>query len=213
MKIYYLLSGIDKEKGFYKSVIDYLKKDIKNNSVISFISCYFDNYEKNDLYHNNMIKNFSNIGINFKETYLIDGRLDKEKTRKIINKSDVIYIIGGNPYIEMENIKSYNLIDTLREFNGIVIGVSAGSMNMCNNVCYIDEENNIKEYEGIGLIDINIAPHLDFNNIDYLKEIFRVSKIRKTIALPNESFIRIANKNIQIIGEHYIVENETINIS
>ena len=212
MKIYYLLSGNDKEKGFYDSVVDYLRGDIKDNSVITFISSSFDNYEKNDSYYNNMIRFFENININFKETYLIDNRMKKEMAKEIINKSDVIYLMGGIPHIEMQNILSYKLIEPLKNFEGIIIGVSAGSMNMNKNVCYIDEENNVKEYNGIGLTDFNIYPHLDFNNIDYLKEIFRVSKIRKTIALPNESFIRVENGISEIIGEHYIVEDETINI-
>jgi len=212
MRIYYLLSGNDKEKGFYSSVINYFKKDIKVNSVITFISSSFDNYEKNDAYYDNMIRFFNNIDVIFKETYLIDNRIDKEDARKIIEKSDVIYIMGGVPHIEMQNIQSYDLIKPLINFEGIIIGVSAGAINMNKNVCYIDEENNIKEYAGIGLTDFNIAPHLDFNNIDYLKEIFRVSKVRKTIALPNESFIRVEDGIPEIIGEHYIVEDQTINI-
>lgn len=212
MKIYYLLSGTDKEKGFYNSVIEYFQKDIKNNSTITFISSSFDNYDKNDLYYNNMIKFFNDIDINFNKTYLIDNRINKEKAKEIIESSNIVYIMGGDPYSEMQSINSYNLTEVLRKFEGIIIGVSAGSMNMNNNVCYIDENNNIKEYNGIGLADFNIYPHLDFNNIDYLKEIFRVSKIRKTITLPNESFIRVENEVPEIIGEHYIVEDETINI-
>jgi len=77
-------------------------------------------------------------------------------------------------------------MEPLRDFEGIIVEVSAGSININKNVCYIDENNNLKEYIGIGLIDFNIAPHLDFNNMDYLKEIYIVSKVMKTIALPNE---------------------------
>jgi len=212
MKIYYLLSGNDKEKGFYDSVIKYFQKDIKDNSTITFIASSFNNYEKNDLYYNNMIKFFNDINIKFKEIYLIDTRITKEEAKELIKSSDIVYIMGGDPYSEMESINSYNLIEVLKKFEGIIIGVSAGSINMNTNICYVDENNNIKEYKGIGLTDYNIAPHLDFNNIDYLKEIFRVSKIIKTIALPNESFIRVENGIPEVIGDSYIVENETINI-
>ena len=45
MKISYILSGIDREKGFYENQIKYLKKDIKNNSTITFISSTFNTHK------------------------------------------------------------------------------------------------------------------------------------------------------------------------
>lgn len=210
MKLYYLLSGTDKVKGFYDSVIEYLKRDIKDNSTVTFIASSFDEFDKNDLYYNNMLKFFDDINIRFKESYLIDDRKLKEEAIKHIEKSDVVYIMGGHPKREMENIQRYNLIEPLKYFDGIIIGVSAGTINMNKNICYVDENNEILEYQGIGLTDYNIAPHLDFNNNIYLEEILRVSKITRTIALPNESFIRIVDGNEEVIGEHYYFDNGNI---
>lgn len=44
--INYLMSGIDKENGFTSEQVNSLKKDIKDNSVITFIASNFDNIEK-----------------------------------------------------------------------------------------------------------------------------------------------------------------------
>ena len=55
MKISYLFSGIDKEKGFNEVQAKYLKKDIKNNSNIIFIATIFDNFEKNDEQYNKIV--------------------------------------------------------------------------------------------------------------------------------------------------------------
>ena len=38
MSIIYMLSGFDKEIGFYRNQEIYLKKDIKDNSIIIFIA-------------------------------------------------------------------------------------------------------------------------------------------------------------------------------
>ena len=43
------------------------------------------------------------------------------------------------------------------------------------------------------------------NNIDYLKEIMKLSKYQKIYSLPNDSFIRIENKEIEFIGDYYIL--------
>ena len=52
MKINYLFSGIDKEKGFYDVQSKYLKQDIKENQIITFIASTFDNHEQNIMYKN-----------------------------------------------------------------------------------------------------------------------------------------------------------------
>lgn len=184
MRINYLFSDISKEQGFNEIQREYLKKDIKNNDTIVFIATTFDDYEKNDLYYNNLIKHFKNIDITFNKAYLIDNRVAKDLAKDYILKSK----------------------------EGIILGVSAGSMNQSSRVVYKNDYNNyvIEDYEGLGYIDINIYPHLDFNNIDYLKEVFEVSNYTKTVALPNDSFIRIENNNIDFVGEYYTIQNSKI---
>lgn len=205
MKIEYLLSGFDKNVGFTGEVVSLFQQDIKDNSTITFIASSFDNYEKTDKHYNNLIKFFKDININFKNVYLIDNRITKDTAQKYILESDVVFLMGGDPEKEMISIKEYDLVDILRERCGLTIGVSAGSMNMASYVCYLDEEKgmDILEYDGIGLTNLYIYPHLDLTNIDYIKEIFDVSKKKDLILLPDNSFIRIENGKEKFYGEHY----------
>lgn len=212
MRINYLFSGISKEQGFNKVQREHLKKDIKNNDTIVFIATTFDDYEKNDLYYNNLIKHFKNIDITFNKAYLIDNRVDKDLAKDYILKSNIIFLMGGETKKQMDSVKEYDLFETLKSKEGIILGVSAGSMNQSSRVVYKNDYNNyvIEDYEGLGYIDINIYPHLDFNNIDYLKEVFEVSNYVKTVMLPNDSFIRIENNNIDFVGEYYTIQNSKI---
>lgn len=212
MRINYLFSGISKEQGFNKVQREYLKKDIKNNDTIVFIATTFDDYEKNDLYYNNLIKHFKNIDITFNKAYLIDNRVDKDLAKDYILKSNIIFLMGGDAKKQIDSVKEYDLFEILKSKEGIILGVSAGSMNQSSRVVYKNDYNNyvIEDYEGLGYIDINIYPHLDFNNIDYLKEVFEVSNYTKTVALPNDSFIRIENNNIDFVGEYYTIQNSKI---
>lgn len=214
MRINYLFSGISKEQGFNKVQKEYLKKDIKNNDTITFIATTFDNYEKNDLYYNNLIKHFKNIDIAFNKTYLIDNRIQKDLAKDYILKSNIIFLMGGDTKKQMDSVKEYDLFEILKSKEGIILGVSAGSMNQSSRVVYKNDYNNyvIEDYEGLGFFNINIYPHLDFNNIDYLKEIFEVSNYTKLIALPNDSFIRIENNNEHYIGDYYVIEDNIITI-
>lgn len=212
MRINYLFSGISKEQGFNKVQKEYLKKDIKNNDTITFIATTFDDYEKNDLYYNNLIKHFKNIDITFSKTHLIDNRVSKDLSKDYILKSNIVFLMGGDTKKQMDSVKEYDLFETLKSKEGIILGVSAGSMNQSSRVVYKNDYNNyaIEDYEGLGYIDINIYPHLDFNNIDYLKEVFEVSNYTKTVALPDDSFIRIENNNIDFVGEYYTIQNSKI---
>lgn len=212
MRINYLFSGISKEQGFNKVQRERLKKDIKNNDTIVFIATTFDDYEKNDLYYNNLIKHFKNIDITFNKAYLIDNRVAKDLAKDYILKSNIIFLMGGDAKKQIDSVKEYDLFEILKSKQGIILGVSAGSMNQSSRVVYKNDYNNyvIEDYEGLGYIDINIYPHLDFNNIDYLKEVFEVSNYTKTVALPNDSFIRIENNNIDFVGEYYTIQNSKI---
>jgi len=212
MRINYLFSGISKEQGFNKVQRERLKKDIKNNDTIVFIATTFDDYEKNDLYYNNLIKHFKNIDITFNKAYLIDNRVDKDLAKDYILKSNIIFLMGGDAKKQIDSVKEYDLFEILKSKEGIILGVSAGSMNQSSRVVYKNDYNNyvIEDYEWLGYIDINIYPHLDFNNIDYLKEVFEVSNYTKTVALPNDSFIRIENNNIDFVGEYYTIQNSKI---
>ena len=79
--INYLLSGIDKEKGFSELQTKYLKQDIKDTNVITFIASTFSNIEKTNMYLDIMIKWFKNIGITFKEAYLINDLVNPSQAK------------------------------------------------------------------------------------------------------------------------------------
>lgn len=211
--INYLFSAISND-GFNETQGKYLKKDIKNNSKIVFISSIADAHEKNDLKFNNFIENFKKIGITFNSSNLIDNRKKNLEAKTLIDEADIVFLMGGSPILQMNFIKEYSLINEIKN-KKIVIGVSAGAINQSNKVVYIDEtyEDRVLKYDGLGLVDINIYPHLVWSNVDYLKEVFEVSNYVPITILPNDSFVRIENNDILYVGEHNLVENCKIDLN
>lgn len=212
MSIKYLLSGINKQFGFYEKQAKYLKKDIEDNSIITFIASTFNDIEKSNKHYKGMLDYFKNININFKESYLINNEVSIDIAKKMIDNSDVVFIMGGDTLEQIKNINEYNLISNLKNRTGITIGISAGSINMADNVVIArDLDDNIPNhsfYKGIGLVDINIEPHFDFNNLNHNQDIIDISKNNKIICLPDDSFIRIKNGKKEFIGDYYIFEND-----
>lgn len=202
-----LFSGIDKENGFNEEQSACLNESIKAQSAITFIASDFTNTVKSKDVSNKMVTFFEKIGVNFKCVNLIDVNISIKEAHEILKTSDIVFLMGGDPYLQMEGINKYGLKEYIKNIP-LVIGVSAGSMNQSKRVVY-EDENNMKlyDYEGLGLINFNIYPHYDFKNIELLKESFRVSEVVALDCLPEDSFIKVNDGNIKYYGPHYKVNN------
>jgi len=209
--INYLFSGINPEKGFTKKQANCLKKDIKDNSNIVFIASIFSDYKKNDKLFKSYIKAFWNNNIKFRKSNIIDDRISITLAHELINDADIVFLLGGNPEMQMKSINKYDLNKYIKKVN-IVIGVSAGSMNQSKRVMYKDDFENfkMKDYEGLGLVKINIFPHVDLNNSSIMNEVIEISEYIKLVLLPNDSFIRICNNDIEFLGAHHFIKNRNL---
>ena len=118
--------------------------------------------------------------------------------------------MGGNPIKQIEIINKINLKNLINKAK-VVIVVSAGAINLSNEAIYYnDYSEKIEIYDGIGLTDINVYPHFDINNKEFLEEVKMVSKIKALIALPNKSFIKLDDEQIEFCGDCYKVANDNI---
>ena len=52
----------------------------------------------------NKLNNFKNIKIAFNNIYVIDENTNKKEAKEYINKADIVFLLGGCPYIQMEII-------------------------------------------------------------------------------------------------------------
>lgn len=207
-----LFSGIDKENGFNEEQSACLNESIKAQSTITFIASDFTNTVKSKDVSNKMVTFFEKIGVKFKCVNLIDVNISIKDAHEILKTSDVVFLMGGSPYLQMEGINKYGLKEYIKNIP-LVIGVSAGSMNQSKRVVYEDENNKkLYDYEGLGLTNFNIYPHFDFKNIELLKESFRVSEVICLDCLPEDSFIKVNDGTIKYYGPHYKVNNNEIDI-
>lgn len=207
-KIEYILSG---PSNFDNQLGKLISKDTKDASSIVFVASSFNEYDNIDKYSKIILSWFKEIKINFKNIGIIDNRIDSVEASNLIEKADIVLLMGGDTLKQISYIKEYNLIKSLNKRTGITIGISAGAINMSEHVVLAkDESDNIPStvcYEGIGLTNINIEPHFDFINIEHNKDIFEASTSGKITCLPNESFIRIEEGKTEYYGPYYVIED------
>ena len=211
MSIIYMLSGPGKSTGFPEKVKELLKEDLKGKKNIVFIPTSLDNFERTDLYVYGNNESVTGI-INYlkeisllKNVNIIDDRIPNKDAKKYIKEADVIYLLGGNPLTQIDYLRKQKYDILIKNFSGIIIGTSAGAMNL-GKIVYCSKDEDFDESlfcEGLGLVDITIDPHFDINNEEQVKEIKINSKKREIIGLPNESGIRIESSNIDFIDKCY----------
>lgn len=218
MSIIYLLSGPGKSTGFPKKIKEQLKEDFISKKNIVFIPTTPDNFEKNDLYVYGNNESITGIINYLKEISklenvdIIDYRMSNQEAKKSIEEADILYLLGGNPFTQIEYLRKQKYDKVIKNFSGIIIGTSAGAMNL-GKVVYCSKDEDFIEssfYKGLGLVDITIDPHFDINNEEQVKEIKINSKKRRIIGLPNDSAIIISNKQVKYIGTVYLFENDEL---
>ncbi len=216
MQNIYRFSNVDKVNGFTKEQSIDLKRDVVNDCIITFIASTFNDVDKTETYVKGTMKHFVNIGIRFSAYHVITNDVTPYDARNLINKSDVIFLMGGDPKAQMKSINEYDLRDVIRDFKGVIIGVSAGAMNLGSRVAYYDEnassnmkyeKNDLVDYMGICLDDKVIYPHFDFDNFSMLREVFKISEVTKITVLPNKSYIKIENNKSEVVLDSYVFED------
>lgn len=210
----YLLSGGDRLKGFViPEIKKELIKDLKGKKNLVAIGAKRD-YERNDIYFNG---NETTLGTtktflfsDLEKFSLLDGRINKEDGLKLLEEADVIYLQGGDPYIQLDYIKKNGYDVFLKNYNGIILGLSAGSMNLGKVSFYSKDEEYTKTtfYEGLGIVDLTISPHFDINNKEEVEELVKGSYKHRIIGLPDNSCIIVNNDGVaKSININYVYEN------
>lgn len=200
--IKYLFSNVDEVNGFNEQQIKYLSIDLKICKSILFVPGDYDK-EKYIIYKDKIINWLKSIEVSFSECYLTG--LDDE-----LKSYDVIFLMGGNPINQIEIINKINLKNIINKAK-VVIGVSAGAINLSKEAIYFnDYSKKVEMYDGIGLTDINVYPHFDITNEYFVEEVKMVSRLKSLIALPNNSFIKIDDKQIEFIGDSFKIDKENI---
>ena len=214
MKKVYMLSGSYTKRVFPEDVMKDLNEELNEEPTLAFIPSNFNDHENNLKRVNKTIQMFKNSGVKFNIGYLIDNEVTTEKAIEVMKKCDVVFLSGGNPLEQIEGINNLNIRNAIREYGNIIVGMSAGSMNMADKVLLAkDEDENIPEtivYDGIGLTNINIEPHCDFDNKDHWEDLKEASKINKIYCMVDNCSIVIKNKEIKTNGNYCIINDGKI---
>ncbi len=144
--------------------VDRLKGDWKPHSRCVLIASEPDDTKFNSAMAKTYLECFNRSGLPMDSIDVLDRR--EPKTVEILDRFDVVILAGGHVPTENAWFHQIRLREHLQHFRGIVIGISAGTMN-CAEVVYAQPEEEGEAVnphyqrflEGLGLTKTKVIPH------------------------------------------------------
>ena len=147
---------------------------------------------------------------------------EKKILPRMIEQSNMIILAGGHVPTQNKFFQHIHLKEHLKNYDGLIIGISAGSMNAATTVYAQPEkigEVKSKTYqrflEGLGLTDISIIPHYTdvkderLDNKRIMEDVTLPDSYKKKFyALEDGAFI-VQDEN-KIYGNCYVIKDGKI---
>ena len=201
-------------------LIDRLKQALPPYCRCLYICSSPDRRDLNCTFGAVIFQIFAQVGMPFSHYAVLDGDNFYE-AKKLVGESDLIVLAGGHVPTQNAFFHKIRLPELLRSYDGVVLGISAGSMNMAEVVYAQPEEpgESGPDYQrflpGLGLTDVNILPHYQqlkdmiLDGVRLYEDItLPDSKGRTFYALPDGSYLLREEDGTEIFfGEVYRVKN------
>lgn len=190
-----------------------LQGDITDRKSLAMISSNPSIYENDGATERSWL---DQAGIKFDEYHLINYRVQKEEAQTIIQNASVIFLLGGEILKLNSFLKEYELSDLIKKSSAVVMGASAGAINMSAKwLCsknFGDKVEIKSVYDGIGLDNFSVLSHFDLENNMALvqSELSLLSEEIDIYASNKDCALRVKGDKIDVIGNVYLLSHSKI---
>ena len=192
---------------FTDEIAQVLRENLGERKSLVFISADPENFAQNDDDGNGMHQMFAERDMAFAEHHVIDRRTSATDAAALIRQADCIWLMGGEVTWQMKLIRDLNLIPELLASTAVILGVSAGSMNLGKYVAELWESKSF--YEGIGLTDFTIKAHYE-PDAYFIPELKKMSMLHPIVTMEDESAIFINRDKTWRLGKMHRVDKGEI---
>lgn len=195
--------------------IDNIRQALPENPRVLFVCADPEDHQGVCCFAAETTAAFAEAGIAFTCYHVLDGR-NSRSTQALLNRSDFVILSGGHVPTQNAFFQKIHLPQLLQDFEGTVMGISAGSMNCAEWVYVQPEEPGESSPDfprfapGLGLTEVNILPHyqqVKDNILDGLRLFEDItypdSQDNCFFALPDNSYIYQDPEHLLLFGEGY----------
>ncbi len=197
-----------------------LQADLPENPRCLFIASNPNDRHGTCEFGSHMFLAFAQAGMPFSSYEILDG-CNADMTEELIGRSDLIILAGGHVPTQNRFFRDIGLRELLEDYSGVILGISAGSMNCAETVYAQPEEpgetldpNYQRFVPGLGLTQINILPHYQRVKNDLIdgqrlfEDVTCYDSYDHTFyALPDGSYFYIYEGHTLLCGRAYRLRN------
>lgn len=208
------VEGLDEMNGF----VDNLKRFWKEKARCLMIAATPDAFAENDEMTGFFAGALETSGLTISAFDLWDGRTE-DTSEEVLCSYDVIFLGGGHVPTQNRFFRELNLREKLQAYSGIIIGISAGTMNSADEVYAqpeLEGESVDPGYQrwitGLGLTKTQIIPHYQMvkdNWLDgkrlYEDITYKDSYGKRFVVLTDGSYLLQENGVETVYGEAYVI--------
>lgn len=203
--------------------VDELRRHFPNPCRALDVCSDPDDWGKMDFYASVTKNMLEASGFAFERFAVLDGR-NEALAEELVRGSNLLILSGGHVPTQNAFFQKIGLRRLLQDFNGVVIGISAGSMNSAD-VVYAQPEEAGEAVDpayqrfltGLNLTKINLLPHYQDVKDDVLDGLRVFADItcpdsvgRTFYAIPDGSYLYLDACKAELRGEAYRVRDGVI---
>ena len=175
--------------------------------------------DMNCYYGADMFMAFANSGIHFSAYQVLDGHNAHQATQ-LVEEANLVILTGGHVPTQNAFFQKIGLRELLQNYPGVVMGISAGSMNSADVVYSQPEEPGESDpafarfLPGLGLTTVQVLPHyqkvrnMRVDGLRLYEDITYADSMGHTFyALPDFSYIVDDGCFATLFGEGYRIHN------
>jgi len=199
--------------------LDRIRQALPPHPNCLYIASSPDDHGANCLYGSHMFMAFADAGIPFSGYQILDRQTAQEAS-ELISRSDFIILAGGHVPTQNDFFREIQLAELLQNYDGVIMGISAGSMNAAAEVYVQPEEPGesapefVRFRPGLGLTQAQVCPHYQkvkdstLDGLRLFEDITYADSMGHTFfALPDGSYILCDNGEDILYGEAYRIRN------
>lgn len=213
------VNGVDEMNNFLVNLKNYWK----DNARCLIISAFPADDAANDEMQGGMACAMQRSGLTLSAFDVWDDRTE-DYSQEALNSYDVVFLGGGHVPTQNEFFQRIHLKEKMQNFDGLVIGISAGTMNSAETV-YVQPElkgeavnpDFVRYLPGLGLTGTNILPHYQMVKDSYLDGMRLFEEItygdsygKEFLVLVDGSYLVRKNSREFVFGEAYRIRDGKI---
>ena len=179
-----------------------------------------DAWEKTDFYAAALRTSFERSGFSFSRYDTLDGR-NEERAAELVRAAELLILAGGHVPTQNAFFRKIGLREMMKDYDGIVVGISAGSMNSADVVYSQPEEEGEAvdpDYRrfltGLNLTKTMLLPHYQeekdvvLDGLRVFEDVAYPDSMGRTFyAIPDGSYLYIDSGREELRGEAYMIRD------